>query len=71
MSIGNLTCVTSLLVPKALRGRDYKSGDDLASSLAADNKRRRVSRRRPIFGKSKNKKAKRGNTNDPLRSFTV
>ncbi|KAI6190766.1 hypothetical protein M3Y97_00154200 [Aphelenchoides bicaudatus] len=62
--------VADYMVPKALRGRDYKSGDDLASSLG-NNRKRRFNNRRPIFGKSRNKKAKRGNTKDPLRSFTV
>jgi hypothetical protein len=59
------------LVPKALRGRDYKTGDDLASSLANNNRKRGSQGRRSIFGKSRNKKAKRGNKKDPLRSFTV
>jgi ATP-dependent RNA helicase DDX56/DBP9 len=63
--------INRILVPKALRGRDYKSGDDLASSLSNNTRKRRGGGGRAIFGRSRNKKSKRGNTRDPLRSFTV
>jgi ATP-dependent RNA helicase DDX56/DBP9 len=62
--------VADYMVPKALRGRYYKSGEDQASSAMSNNRKRRPARR-SIFGQGRNKKAKRGNTNDPLRSFTI
>ena len=60
-------------VPKALRGRDFKSSEELqASGDNKNQKRRKGSGGRSIFGKTRPKKTKRrGDSDDPLRTFTA
>lgn len=67
----NKVLIVYILVPKALRGRDFKTGDELNASLGKSGRKRRAGNGRRIFGNPRNKKTKSGRDNDPLRSFKI